>query len=134
MLHRPYHPAHLIYSKNPDYKDNGMDDPFDALETDPMFTNAIESSVWELHTLQDHWHPNVATLAKILGEQFTKRDYQLDDFLDHNYATLIDAELGKEMKKVVEVEWEIPKRIVTAEDGEGFNEIGSLLWSAAEAS
>ena len=110
-----------------------MDDPFDPSQPDPMLTNAIDSSLWELHTLQDHWHPNVATLAKILSEPFTKRDYQLEDFLDHSYASLIEAELGKEMKRPPEVEWEIPKRIVTAEVG-GLNGLGELLWSAIDVS
>jgi U3 small nucleolar RNA-associated protein 19 len=110
-----------------------MDDPFDPTQPDPMLTNAIDSSVWELHSLQDHWHPNVATLAKILGEQFTKREYQLEDFLDHTYESLLSAELGKEMKKVPEVEWEIPRRIVTDEGG-GLNGLGASLWSAIEAS
>lgn len=133
MLHRSYHPAHSIYSLSASYSEEGMDDPFKALATDPMHTEAIESSLWELHTLQDHWHPNVASLAKILGEQFTKRDYQLDDFLDHNYAGLIEAELSKGMKRTVEIESEIPKRIVTSDESEGLNGLGSLLYTAVEA-
>jgi U3 small nucleolar RNA-associated protein 19 len=133
MLHRPFHPAHAIYSSNPAYEQQGMDDTFDMKHTDPNTTGAIDSSLWELETLRGHYHPNVATLAKIVGEQFTKRDYQLEDFLDHSYGSLIDAELGKEMKKAPVVEWEIPKRIVTAEDG-GLNSTGTLLLSALAVS
>ncbi|KAK5129387.1 hypothetical protein LTR08_003547 [Meristemomyces frigidus] len=131
MLHRAYHPAHAIYSINPDFAEQGMpNDTFSMSEPDPSHTGAIDSSLWELHTLESHYHPNVATLAKILSEQFTKRDYQLEDFLDHSYATLVDAELGKiEMKKTPVVEWEIPKRIVT-EEGNGLNRMGSLLQAA----
>lgn len=66
----------------------GMDDPFDMDEKDPLLTNAIESSVWELESLQSHYHPNVATLAKIISEQFTKRSYNLEDFLDHSYSAV----------------------------------------------
>lgn len=131
MLHRSYHPAHAIYAKHPNYKEEGMDDPFDMSQADPMITGAIDSSLWELETLQSHFHPNVATLAKIMGEQFTKRDYQLEDFLDHSYGSLIDAELGKAMKKTPVVEWDIPKRIVTTEDG--LNDIGALLQSALDS-
>jgi U3 small nucleolar RNA-associated protein 19 len=133
MLHRTYHPAHAIYAQHPDYEASGMDDLFDPTETDPMLTRAIDSSLWELETLSTHYHPNVATLAKIIGEQFTKREYQLEDFLDHSYASLIDAELGKALKKVPVVEFEIPKRIVTTEEG-GLNSLGSLLESAVKAS
>lgn len=108
---------------------SGMDDPFDMLEQDPMQTSALESSLWELHSLQHHYHPNVATLAKIIGEQFTKQEYSLEDFLDHSYNGLIDAELGKELKKAPVVEFEIPKRIVTSDEG-GLNGLGSLLQQA----
>ena len=133
MLHRPYHPAHAIYATNPRYMDQGTPDPFDATEPNPSSSGAIDSSLWELHTLKDHWHPNVATLSRILGEQFTKREYQLEDFLDHGYQTLVDAELEKELKvgRKVEVEWEIPKKIFTADGEEGqLNGLGGLLESA----
>jgi U3 small nucleolar RNA-associated protein 19 len=58
------------------------------LEPDPMRTRALESSLWEIETLQSHYHPNVATLAKIISEQFTKQQYNLEDFLDHSYGTV----------------------------------------------
>lgn len=132
MIHRTYHPAHAIYAAHPKYNDEGMDDPFDMEQRDPVLTRAIDSSLWELETLRSHYHPNVATLAKIIGEQFTKREYQLEDFLDHSYTSLIDADLGKEMKKTPVVEWEIPKRIFTSEDG-GLDRIGELLQGAINA-
>lgn len=78
--------------KDPEAKnkleEEGMDDPFDMDEQDPLLTNAIESSVWELESLQSHYHPNVATLAKVISEQFTKRSYNLEDFLDHSYTAV----------------------------------------------
>jgi len=66
----------------------GYEDPFDTNEPDPMKTNAIESSLWELVMLQGHYHPSVATLARIVSEQFTKESYKLEDFLDHSYASV----------------------------------------------
>ncbi|KAF2088068.1 nucleolar complex protein-like protein [Saccharata proteae CBS 121410] len=114
MVHRvPQDPA-----ARKQLEEQGMDDPFNMEESDPMQTDAIESSLWEIQTLQSHYHPNVATLAKIISEQFTKRSYNLEDFLDHSYQGLIDAELGKEMKKTPVVEYDIPKRIFTTEDAE----------------
>lgn len=110
----------------------GMDDPFSMSQLDPMETGAIDSSLWELETLASHYHPNVATLARIIQEQFTKKNYNMEDFLDHGYQGLIDAELGKEMKKTPVVEFEIPKRIVTNEEG-GLNGLGGLLQTAVEA-
>lgn len=69
-------------------KDQDGEDPFLMDEQDPMMTDAIESSLWEIHTLQDHYHPNVATIAKIICEQFTKQAYSLEDFLDHSYDSV----------------------------------------------
>ncbi|GAM90915.1 hypothetical protein ANO11243_089620 [Dothideomycetidae sp. 11243] len=106
-----------------DLEATGMEDPFDMLELDPVQTRAIESSLWELQTLQNHYHPN----------QFTKQEYNLEDFLDHSYNGLVEAELGKEIKKAPVVEFEIPKRIVTKEGG-GLNEAGVLLQQAIHAS
>nr|POF12702.1 uncharacterized protein CFP56_09854 [Quercus suber] len=134
MLHRSPHPAHAIYASHPNYAEDGMHDLYAMAEPDPMLTNALESSLWELETLRSHYHPNVATLAKILGEQFTKREYQLEDFLDHSYAGLINGELSRKLKKAPEVEWEIPKRILTRadEEGGGLNALGGLLQNAVD--
>jgi len=101
-------------------------------ETDPMETNAIESSIWEIETLQTHYHPNVATLAKIISEQFTKQSYNLEDFLDYSYKSLLDAELGKDMKKTPVVEYQIPKHIFSTEES-GLNELGTLMTMVLQA-
>ncbi|KAL1952545.1 hypothetical protein VTO42DRAFT_4829 [Malbranchea cinnamomea] len=113
---------------------SGMDDPFDPHEPDPTLTDAISSSLWEIETLQSHYHPNVASLAKIISEQFTKPAYNLEDFLDHSYQAMLETELGKEekpFKKTPVVEFQIPKRIFTdrmlAEDGGVDNEVGKDL-------
>lgn len=81
MIHR--RPEHSEFIEG-----EGMDDPFDMAESDPMVTRAFDSSLWEIHTLQSHYHPNVATIAKIISEQFTKQAYDLEDFLDHSYSSV----------------------------------------------
>ncbi|MCJ1466105.1 hypothetical protein MMC07_004724 [Pseudocyphellaria aurata] len=93
-------------------------DPFCLAEPRPMETRALESSLWEIQMLQSHYHPNVAAIAKIISEQFTKQAYSLEDFLDHSYGTMLDAELSKDMKKSPEVDYEIPKKIFSKHDTE----------------
>ena len=66
----------------------GLADPFLPDELDPMETRAIESCLWEVVQLQSHYHPNVATIAKIISEQFTKQIYNIEDFLDHSYQSV----------------------------------------------
>ena len=69
-------------------EEHGAEDPFLPDETDPIHTQAIDSCLWELVQLQSHYHPNVATISKIISEQFTKQSYNMEDFLDHSYATV----------------------------------------------
>lgn len=88
-----------------------FEDPFDADEPDPLLTNAMDSSLWELETLQSHYHPNVASIARIISEQFTQQRYNLEDFLDHSYESMITAELTRSVKKAPVIEWKIPKAI-----------------------
>lgn len=64
------------------------EDPFDFNEPNPTLSNAIDSSLWELHTHKEHYHSAVSTLAKIFEEAFTKPNYALEDFLDHTYTTV----------------------------------------------
>ncbi|KAF2496633.1 CBF-domain-containing protein [Lophium mytilinum] len=120
MLHRENHAA-------------GYVDPFDMSEADPTKTRAIESSVWELETLAGHYHPNVATLAGVLGEQFTKRGYEVEDFLGMGYKTIIDAELAKDIKKAPVIEYEIPRHIFTSEEEGELSTLGTLMGKVFES-
>ncbi|KAI1470416.1 CBF-domain-containing protein [Daldinia caldariorum] len=116
MMHRvPRSPEEKEALEN-----EGMADPFIPDEEDPMETRAIDSCLWEVVQLQSHYHPNVATIAKIVSEQFTKQSYNLEDFLDHSYSSvsehLLDAELSKQVKKAPVVEFMIPKRVFLPQD------------------
>ncbi|KAK6385866.1 Maturation and nuclear export of 40S ribosomal subunits interacting protein [Exophiala oligosperma] len=119
MIHRnPYPP----YTK---FKYNLGNDPYDPTEPDPQLTGAIDSSLWELETCQSHYHPTVASIARIISEQFTKQQYNLEDFLDHGYASMMESEFKKKDKKPPVVEYKIPKRIFSdASDDEAENEKG----------
>jgi U3 small nucleolar RNA-associated protein 19 len=81
--------AFMIHRKLPGSSTNEEflrgQDPFDPEQRDPLKTNAIDSSLWEIETLQTHFHPNVATIATIISKQFTKQSYKVEDFLDYTY-------------------------------------------------
>ncbi|KAJ7644308.1 CBF/Mak21 family-domain-containing protein [Roridomyces roridus] len=74
-------------------------DPFDAKEPNPLLTHAIDSSLWELNTHREHYIAGVSTLTKIFSEAFTKQAYSMEDFLDHTYGTLFDADANRKIKK-----------------------------------
>ncbi|KAF4505062.1 hypothetical protein G6O67_007051 [Ophiocordyceps sinensis] len=98
-------------------QEEGFQDVFAADEPDPMESGAINSCLWELVQLQSHYHPNIATISKIISEQFTKQSYNMEDFLDHSYASLLEAEMAKEVRKAPVVEFHIPPRVFLAHEG-----------------
>lgn len=69
-------------------KSHAAIDPFDADQADPLKTDAIDSSIWELTSMRTHYLASVSTLAKIFQEQLTKPNYNMDDFLDHAYTSV----------------------------------------------
>lgn len=83
MIHRRLNPDSEGLSPEEHWRD-----PFCMTELRPMETRALESSLWEIQMLQSHYHPNVAAIAKIISEQFTKQAYNLEDFLDHSYGSV----------------------------------------------
>jgi U3 small nucleolar RNA-associated protein 19 len=93
------HPTCMKMIHNPDGK--AGQDPFDEHEEDPLLTNAIDSSLWEIDTLQSHYHPNVSTLAKIMSQPFRKPQYLLEDFLDHSYGSLMQAEQTRRIRSAL---------------------------------
>jgi U3 small nucleolar RNA-associated protein 19 len=63
-------------------------DPFLEDEPNPVQTNALDSSLWELLSHTSHYHAPVSTMCKIFSEAFTKPGYTMEDFLDHTYNTV----------------------------------------------
>jgi U3 small nucleolar RNA-associated protein 19 len=76
--------------------------------------------------LTSHYNPNVASLAKIFSEPFRRQGYVLEDFLDHSYIGMMEAEMAvKRMKKVPVISFEKPAETMGGEEG---NIVGKL-WS-----
>ena len=48
-------------------------------ESDPAKCHAMESSLWEIHTLKSHYHPVVATAAALIDKPFPKLEYDVAD-------------------------------------------------------
>ncbi|KLO13713.1 CBF-domain-containing protein [Schizopora paradoxa] len=90
------HPALMVLIHRA--AEDGTDDPFNPSESDPTQTCALESSLWELQSHTSHYHPVVATLARVFSEAFTKPGYNMEDFLDHTYGTLFTTEAKRTIK------------------------------------
>lgn len=104
FISNPFQTPEEIAQLKQNIKD--YNDPFDMNCLDPELTHAFESSLWELSTLMEHYHPNVATLARIFKQPFRKLHYNMEDFLDWNYDSLINAELSRNLKILPTLEFE----------------------------
>ncbi|KAJ3506172.1 hypothetical protein NLJ89_g7014 [Agrocybe chaxingu] len=135
------HPALMPMIHRAEY-DEASTDPFLPDETDPMKTNAIDSSLWELVSHTQHYHAPVSTMCKIFSEAFTKPGYAMEDFLDHTYNTLFEAEVNRKIKKepplAMEAKVEVfpsGKEVEVAESGEhglvaiGQRDVVGELWA-----
>lgn len=59
-------------------------DPFIMDERDPVESNALESSLWEIASLQQHVVPSIAQAAKIIFNPLPKVEWNLGDYLEIN--------------------------------------------------
>ncbi|SGY16295.1 BQ5605_C012g06834 [Microbotryum silenes-dioicae] len=87
------HPGCMTLIHNPSPTDETIHtDPFDPEEKDPNLTRALESSLWEIQSLMQHYLASVAGLAKVFKEVMNKERYGMEDFLDHSFATMFETE------------------------------------------
>lgn len=64
------HPNAQILVHCPDGSTTSLDeDPFDPDEADPVHCRAMESSLWEVASLQNHYYSRIAKMAKVLITQ-----------------------------------------------------------------
>jgi hypothetical protein len=66
-------------------------DPFDVTQLDPAKCGAIDSSLWELTALTNHYDPTVARLARIFEQPIKQKLFDLEQFLQHSYESVCDC-------------------------------------------
>jgi U3 small nucleolar RNA-associated protein 19 len=111
-----------------------IEDKFDAATDDPELANALQSSLWEMQVLENHYFVPVVTLAKSLGrkEELKAPLYQLDDFLGHTYQSLVDQE-RKRKKGKTPLTFQEPKSLFTKNDVfAGILSIGTTMEASEE--
>ncbi|KAL3356661.1 hypothetical protein AABB24_017363 [Solanum stoloniferum] len=101
-------------------------DPFDDKQTDPLKTNAMRSSLWEVDTLRHHYCPPVSRFVLSLENDLTVRakttEVSVKDFSSGSYATIFGDEIRRRVKQV-------PLAFYTATPTMLFPESDFLGWS-----
>ncbi|XP_040458184.1 LOW QUALITY PROTEIN: nucleolar complex protein 4 homolog [Falco naumanni] len=83
LVHRPNGPAGM------------SEDPYIMEEEQPSQSRALESSLWEIQTLQNHYHPDVAKAAAILNHSLSEIEDDLSGLLELSAYELFDKEVKK---------------------------------------
>jgi len=80
-------------------------DPYKYDELDPSKSNAVQSSLWEIQTLAQHYAPTVSRLTKIFEGDFNKKYYEFEAFLEESHQSIFDSEVNRKAKGNVPVEY-----------------------------
>lgn len=98
----------MIHREN----ENIQVDPYKFYATSISDCNALESCLWEILALENHYWHRIARLPKIFREKFTKPEYNLEDILDGlEAASSIDGvkdELSHRWSKKPPITLEVP--------------------------
>lgn len=85
---------------NSDHSKGLSKDPFNNTEPDPVKTLAIESSLWELKTLQNHWHPKISSAASFINKQLPTMEFDLSDLLETTFDEMLEETMELEVKLI----------------------------------
>ncbi|KAF4529321.1 hypothetical protein B566_EDAN011415 [Ephemera danica] len=75
-------------------------DPFLEREPDPMKTLAMDSSLWEVKSLQMHIVPSVAIAARFINDKLPSVEWDLSEVLDGTYEQMFQKERNRKVKRV----------------------------------
>ncbi|NWR97362.1 NOC4L protein, partial [Motacilla alba] len=83
LLHRPGGPADM------------SEDPYVMEEEEPSESRALQSSLWEIQSLQNHYHPDVAKAAAVLNQSLSEMEDDISGLLELSASELFDREVKK---------------------------------------
>lgn len=90
------------------------EDVYDDAQPDPLKSHAMQSSLWELKALHNHYIPAVCTAAKLVfAENAPKSDIPIDDDLELNYASLFEKELTWRKRQAMPMAFHKPDALFT---------------------
>lgn len=100
------HPSCRVLIHRPSAADEPCDDPYVMEEEDPAQCHALESSLWEIKTLQNHYHPDVSKAATMINEPLSAQEEDISELLELTTFELMERELKGE-KKTVPLEFDM---------------------------
>ncbi|KAL6469818.1 hypothetical protein MHYP_G00209370 [Metynnis hypsauchen] len=94
------HPSCRVLIHRPSAADELCNDPYVMDEEDPAKCHALESSLWELKTLQSHYHPDVAKAAKAINQPLPVLEDDISELLELTTFELMERDLKSQGQAV----------------------------------
>ncbi|XP_065707811.1 nucleolar complex protein 4 homolog isoform X1 [Patagioenas fasciata] len=94
------HPACRVLVHRPDGPRDVSEDPYVMEEEEPSESRALESCLWEIQTLQNHYHPEVAKAAAVLSRALSELEDDISGLLELSAYELFDKEVKKKAADV----------------------------------
>uniref|UniRef100_A0A3B3ZLF6 CCAAT-binding factor domain-containing protein n=1 Tax=Periophthalmus magnuspinnatus TaxID=409849 RepID=A0A3B3ZLF6_9GOBI len=103
------HPSCRVLIHKPSSQD---EDQYDMDEEDPAKSCALESSLWEIKTLQKHYHPHVAKIAMLINTPLTEQEDDIDELLELTTFELMERDLKPHQLKNIPLEFETATQLL----------------------
>ncbi|XP_072311383.1 nucleolar complex protein 4 homolog [Eucyclogobius newberryi] len=105
------HPSCRILIHKPSSQDELTEDRYNMDEEDPAKSCALESSLWEIKTLQKHYHPDVAKMAMLINTRLPEQQDDIDELLEMTAFELMEKDL-KAQRKTIPLEFETATQLL----------------------
>ncbi|XP_055302003.1 nucleolar complex protein 4 homolog A isoform X1 [Sitodiplosis mosellana] len=107
-------------------RDKIPSDPYIMDERDPVQSNAIESSLWEIASLQQDAIPSIAQAAKLISNPLPKCEWKLSNHLEVDENDLFDQEILKRSKEYA-LNFERPQSALVPNATDAFSKCWKLF-------
>ncbi|XP_054612330.1 nucleolar complex protein 4 homolog [Dunckerocampus dactyliophorus] len=106
------HPSCRVLIHKPSSGEEPLKDPYLMDEEDPAHCCASESSLWEIKTLQRHYHPDVAKTAMLINKPLSEQEDDISELLETTTHELMERDLKQKSTKSVPLEFETATRLL----------------------
>ncbi|XP_054852402.1 nucleolar complex protein 4 homolog [Eublepharis macularius] len=89
------HPSCKVLVHRPSGPEEMSADPYVMEEEEPSESRALESSLWEIQTLQSHYHPEVAKAAASINMELSEVEDDLMELMELTAYEIFDRDLKK---------------------------------------
>ncbi|XP_046609311.1 nucleolar complex protein 4 homolog B isoform X1 [Neodiprion virginianus] len=101
LLRHPGLKRMIDHPEGGEVKGSSGDDPFLMEERDPLLSNALMTSLWEIRALQWHTMPGVAAAARFIRDPLPSVEYDMAAALERTGGHIFERELKSKVKEIM---------------------------------